>query len=83
VTAWSEAWVFGRSLAGIVGSNPAGGMDVCCDCCVLSSRGLCVELITCPEEWYQMCGVSPEFDREASPVRRPWPTRGVAPWKKK
>jgi hypothetical protein len=22
-------WVCGRSLAGIVGSNPAGGMDVC------------------------------------------------------
>ena len=26
---WSKASVFGRSLAGIVGSNPAGGMDVC------------------------------------------------------
>jgi len=25
----SEAWVCGRSLAGIAGSNPAGGMDVC------------------------------------------------------
>jgi hypothetical protein len=25
----SKTWVFGRSLAGIVGSNPAGGMDVC------------------------------------------------------
>jgi hypothetical protein len=25
----SEAWVYGRSLAGIAGSNPAGGMDVC------------------------------------------------------
>jgi len=24
-----------------VGSNPAGGMDVCCECCVLSGRGLC------------------------------------------
>jgi hypothetical protein len=24
----SKAWVCGRSLAGIVGSNPAGGMDV-------------------------------------------------------
>ena len=23
-----KAWVCGRSLAGIVGSNPAGGMDV-------------------------------------------------------
>ena len=25
----SKAWVCGRSFAGIVGSNPAGGMDVC------------------------------------------------------
>ena len=25
----SEVWVCSRSLAGIVGSNPAGGMDVC------------------------------------------------------
>jgi hypothetical protein len=25
----SKAWVCGRSLAGIVGSNPTGGMDVC------------------------------------------------------
>jgi len=27
-------------------------MDVCCDCCVLSSRGLCDGLITRPEEPY-------------------------------
>jgi hypothetical protein len=25
----SKAWVFGRSLTGIVGSNSTGGMDVC------------------------------------------------------
>jgi hypothetical protein len=24
----SQAWVYGRSLAGIVGSNPAGDMEV-------------------------------------------------------
>jgi hypothetical protein len=29
VAARSKVWVYGRSLAGIVGSNPAGGMDVC------------------------------------------------------
>ena len=29
VAARSVAWVHGRSLVGIVGSNPAGGMDVC------------------------------------------------------
>jgi len=29
VAARSKAWVYGRSLAGIAVSNPAGGMDVC------------------------------------------------------
>jgi hypothetical protein len=29
VDARSKAWVCGRSLAGIGGSNPAGGTDVC------------------------------------------------------
>jgi hypothetical protein len=29
VAARFKAWVYGRSLVGIVGSNPAGGMDVC------------------------------------------------------
>jgi hypothetical protein len=28
------------------------GMDVCCECCVLSGRGLCDEMITRPEESY-------------------------------
>jgi len=29
-------------------------MFVCCECCVLPGRGLCDELITCPEESYRM-----------------------------
>ena len=29
VTAPSKAWVCGRSFAGIVGSNPAGDLDIC------------------------------------------------------
>ena len=29
MTARSKAWVYGRSLAGIVGSNRPRGMDVC------------------------------------------------------
>jgi hypothetical protein len=29
VDARSKAWVCSRSLAGIVGSNPAGVMDIC------------------------------------------------------
>ena len=30
---WSKARVCGRSLAGVAGSNPTGGMDVCVVCC--------------------------------------------------
>jgi len=43
VAARSKAWVCGRSLAGIVGSNPAGGIDVCVECwvlCVVRYRAL-------------------------------------------
>jgi hypothetical protein len=29
-------------------------MYVCCECCVLSGRGLCDELITRPEEFYRL-----------------------------
>jgi hypothetical protein len=43
MAAASKAWIWDRLLAGIAGSNPAGSMiSVCCDCCVLSGRGLCV-----------------------------------------
>ena len=54
VAARSKAWVYGRSFAGIVGSNPAGGMDVCVEYCVLSGRGLCDGLITRPEKSYRL-----------------------------
>jgi len=33
---------------------PGAWMSVCCDCCVLSGRGLCVELIARPEESYRL-----------------------------
>ena len=46
--------VCGRSPAEVVGSNSAEGMDVCRECCVLSGRGLCYELITRPEESYRL-----------------------------
>jgi len=29
-------------------------MFVCCECCVLSGRGLCDELVTCREESYRL-----------------------------
>jgi len=45
---------------------------------VLSGRGLCVELITRPEELYRLwCLVL--YDLETSRIRRPWPTGTVAP----
>ena len=51
VAARSEAWVCGRSLAGIVGSNPAGGMDVSRERYVFSGS-LCVGLFTRQEDCY-------------------------------
>jgi hypothetical protein len=59
VAARSEAWVCGRALAGIVCSNPTGGMDVCpCTVFVLSGRGLCDGPILRPEKSYRMWCVS-------------------------
>ena len=50
-------------------------MEVCCECCVLSGRGLCDELITRPEESYRLwCVVV--CDLETSWMRRPWPSGG-------
>ena len=41
VAAQAKAWVCGRSLAGIAGRiPPAERIFVCCECCVLSGRGL-------------------------------------------
>jgi hypothetical protein len=66
--------VCGRSLAGIVGLNPAGeSMSVCCKCCVLPGRVLCVELVTRPEESYRLWCVwvwSRVFDNEEALT--PW-----------
>ena len=70
----SKAWVCGRSLAEIVGSNPAEGIDVCL-CCVLSGRRLCDGLITRPEESYRPWRVV-VCDLENSWMRRTWPTGG-------
>jgi len=55
----SKAWVCGNSLSGIVGSNPVGDIDpVSCEWFVLSVRGLCVGLITRPEESYRVWSLS-------------------------
>jgi len=44
-------------------------MFVCCECCVLSGRGLCDGLITRPEESYRLCRVVLR-DQETSNTRR-------------
>ena len=55
VATWSKARVYCRLLlAGIVGSIFAGGIVVCCVCCVLLGRVLYVGLITCLEESYRV-----------------------------
>jgi hypothetical protein len=43
------AWNYGRSLAEIAGSNPAGGVEACL-LWVLSGRGSCVGLMAGLEE---------------------------------
>jgi hypothetical protein len=54
----SKTYVCGRLVAGVAGSNPARGIDVCILCLyiVLScvDRGLCDGLITRPEESYRV-----------------------------
>jgi len=61
---------------------PVEWMFVCCECCVLSGRGLCDRLITRPEESYRAC-VVPECDHEASIMRTFWPTGGCKAMKEK
>jgi hypothetical protein len=50
-------------------------MFVCCQCCVLSGRGLCDELIIRPEESYRLwCVVM--CDLETSRMKRQWHALG-------
>jgi len=57
-------------------------MFVCCECCVLSGRGLCDELIAPPEESYRLpCAVV--CDQETSRMRGPWPALGRSATEKK
>ena len=59
-----------RLLRSWVRIPPGAWMFVCGECCVLSGRGLCDELITSPEESYRLwCVVV--CDLETSRVRRP------------
>jgi len=53
-------------------------MFVCCECFVLSGRGLCDGLITRPEESYRLWRVV-VYDQETSKTKRLKPSTGL--WK--
>jgi len=64
-----------RLLRSWVRIPPGAWMVLCCECCVLSGRGLCDEPITRPEESYRLwCFIV--CDLETSRMRRPWPALG-------
>jgi hypothetical protein len=75
MTARSTASVCGRPFAlGLWVRIPSRAwLPVSCESCVLSGRGLCVGLITRPEEPTNCVS---ECHSEASKMRRAWPTRG-------
>jgi hypothetical protein len=60
---------------------PGAWMFACCECYVLSGRGLCDELITRLEESYRLwCVVV--CDLETSRTSKPWPASGRSTTKK-
>jgi hypothetical protein len=82
VVARSNRFAAARLLGLWVRIPPGTWLFVCCECCVLSGRGLCEELITRPEESYRMwCVVV--HDLETSRMKRPWPPVGPQRHRKK
>jgi hypothetical protein len=73
VASRSKVWVYGRSLSGIVGSNPTYGMDVCLlwVLCVVSATSWSL-VQRSPTE----CGVSKSVIAKPRKMRRPRPPRG-------
>jgi hypothetical protein len=57
-------------------------MFFCCECCVLSGRGLYNELITHPEESYKLWCII-VCDLETSIMGRAWPKLGGSAIEKK
>jgi len=77
---WRSQWPRGlrrrsaaaRLLRSWVRISTGAWKFVCCECCVLSGRGLCDDLIPRPEESYRLwCVVV--CDLEISRMRMPWP----------
>ena len=63
---------------------PGEWMSVCCECCVLSGRVLCDELITRLEESYRLWFVVVcDLEKQTSWMRRPRPTGGLSRQEKK
>ena len=79
MTALSRVWVCGRSRAEIVVSNPAGNMDVCFFRVlrVVSATGLSLVQRSPTESVVSECG------REASIMRKPYPTGGCGATQKR
>ena len=55
-----------RLLRSWVRVPPGAWMSVYCECCVLSGRGLCDELITRPEESYRLWCVVCDLEKQTS-----------------
>jgi hypothetical protein len=71
--------VAARLLRSWVRIPPGAWMSVCYECCVLSSRGLCDELISRPEESYRLWPVFVcDLEKQTSWMRRPRPTKGLS-----
>ena len=71
-----------RLLRSWVRIPPGAWIFVCCECWVLSGRGLCDELIARSEESYRLwCVVV--CDLETSMMRRSWPALGRSATEKK
>jgi hypothetical protein len=55
--------------------SPGAWMSVSCECCVLSDRGLCDELVPCPEESYRVVCLKSVIVKRRK-MRWPRPPRG-------
>jgi len=72
-----------RLLSLWVRISPGAWMSVCCECCVLSGRRLCDELITRLEEPCRLWSVVVCDLEKTSRMRRPWPALGRSATAKK
>ena len=82
---WPRGLRRGSAAACLLGLRvripPEAWKFVCCECCVLSGKGLCDELITRTEESFRVWCVC--CDHESSIKRRPCPTGGCCAMVKK